>query len=98
MHVMNSGHVVGDWLVYNCAQLVSVLNVCTTHSCISQNCTPVFPFVDHKPHILKSKLFIDSRTHCTYKSYIHCKNRCVILAKYFATTIVRDYPSLHKLM
>jgi len=27
-----------------------------------------------------------------------CKNKCVILAKYFATTIVRDYPSLHKLM
>ena len=29
---------------------------------------------------------------------VHCKNKCVILAKYFATTIVRDYPSLHKLV
>ena len=31
--------------------------------------------------------------------FVHCKNKCVILAKYqFATTIVRDYPSLRKLM
>ena len=26
------------------------------------------------------------------------QNKCVILARYFATTIVRDYPSLRKLM
>ena len=32
------------------------------------------------------------------ESHSHCKNKCVILAKYFATTIVHDYPSLHKLM
>ena len=30
--------------------------------------------------------------------YMHCQNKCVILAKYFATTIVRNYPSLRKLM
>ena len=29
--------------------------------------------------------------------HLHCKNKCVILAKYFATTIVCDYPSLRKL-
>ena len=33
-----------------------------------------------------------------HMSFAHSKNKCVILAKYFATTIVRDYPSLHELI